>query len=363
MALFTNQQTTNLADLMTKLDTFLTTGGAGNPGWTAEDVDGLGNSLDTSTGEWAISISDGTEDCEIAAQWDTGSPNNLGLYQYFSGSGPGNYNNANSPWAQTGDSGNGAASTADATLGTGRHAPITNTPTQFWCFAGDTSAGEYYAHVVVELSNGLDYVHFGFGIAEKTNDFTGGAYCYGYRWSNISATNVENTILLDGLANGSAPGPDMEDYVATIHLEGMTDSPASGLWAVWMGSQGATALGQDRQAVPVDRIHVIGGHRSSTHANFFGVLAGSIVQGLVPTYPIVGAHFDRDVSGSSTQANSLAAPMFIMKDVRAFNMRNFAPGQTITIGSDTWHVFPTKRFGASSNHPESGHAGILYKEN
>jgi hypothetical protein len=356
MALFTNQLTSNLADLISKLNTFLTTGGAGNPGWTAD-------AHVPASGVWAISHSDGTEDIEVAFQWDTTSPNALGIYQYYSGTGPGSYAGGSSPWAQTGDSGNGAASTSDATLLTGRHAPITNTPTQFWCFAGDPAAGDVYAHVVVEVNGGLDYVHFGFGIAEKTNDFTGGAYAYGYRWDNVSATSAESTFLLDGLARGSAPGPDMEDYVATIRLTGMTDSPASGLWAVWMGSQGATALGQDRQGSPIDRIHVVGGFRGSTFANFFGVLAGSIVQGHIPAYSIVGAHFDRDVSGTSTQSGSLAAPMFVMKDVLGMNIRNFEAKQQVLIGSDTWHVFPIKRKGSSSNHPTSGHSGIIYKEN
>ena len=48
MALFDNQTTSSVADLIAKLNTFLTTGGGGNPAWTADrHVPG--------SGEWAIS--------------------------------------------------------------------------------------------------------------------------------------------------------------------------------------------------------------------------------------------------------------------------------------------------------------------
>jgi len=367
MAFFQTQTTSSLQDLLTKLDTFLTTAGAGNPAWTAENVDGGGNSLDTATGRWAISKSNSDDSCEVAFQWDTASPNALGVYQYLSGSGPGNYNNANAPWAQTDDSGNGAASSSDATLLTSRHVPIGNSPLQYWAFTGDTASSEVYAHIVVETS--LDvFVHFGFGIANKFNDWTGGAYAYGYRVNNSSnnavAVNVESTLLLDGLCNGVAPGPDMQFHGATMHIEGMTDSPVGGKWGVCMGNQSPSSFGQDRQTVPVDRIHVMGGCRGGPSATTFGQFLGTLSQGLVPGYPMVQWHFDRDISTTSAQPGSVAC-ISQMRDVRGISIANFQARDQITIGSDTWHVFPSgKRWpDTGSLNNTTGYQGLMYKEN
>jgi hypothetical protein len=345
---------------MQKLDTFLTTGGAGNPGWTAEDADGSGNSLDTTNGVWAISkAGSGSQLVQIAAQWDTGTPDNLGLYQYYDSSGVGNYVRANNPWGQIKDSGNGYAGTSNSNLDDERHAPIENSPLQYWAFTGDT-----YAHIVVEIASG-EYVHFGFGILDMFNDWTGGEYCYGQRFQGGVGTDValqdKSTHLLDATCKGTS-SPDMAQQAATLRCEGMTDSPAGGLWAVCMGNQGASDLGNDRQSTPKGRIHVSGGFRAHSHALMFGSFAGTITQGLIPTYPIVAYHWDRDISGSSTMVDSIA-PLGAMKDVRGINIRNFNGGDEVTIGSDTWVVFPSLKKGESGGLTNTtGYQGIMYKK-
>src|SRR5688500_11729959 len=139
-----------MADFVSKLYTFLTTAGAGNPAWSADRHV-------PASGEMAVSKDDGSgHSVEVAFQWDTTSPNSLGIYQYRSTLGAGNYNTGLAPYAQANDSGNGAASTSEASLNGARHVPITNTPVQFWAFAGDT-----YAHIVVQTTT-INYVHFGF---------------------------------------------------------------------------------------------------------------------------------------------------------------------------------------------------------
>ena len=363
MALYINEQTSSLADLLTKLDTFLTTGGGGNPGWTAEDVDGGGNSLDTSAGIWAISKTDPVsgEHCQVAFQWDTGTPGNLGVYQYHDASGPGNYNNGNNPWAQAADSGNGAASSNNTTLGGNRNVAISNSPVQYWCFAGDA-----HAHVVVQRAD-LSYRHFGFGVLAKTNDWTGGSYAYGYKYLSGPTTSVaiqaRSCMLLDGLAAGTSPDS-MEDYAATVRIEGMSDSPASGMWSVVMGNQSSAALGQDRQGTPRDRIHLTGGFRGGHWAMMFGQFGGTYNLGYIPTVPIVLFHRDRDISGSSTLVNSLTPALGYMPEVRQIMMRSFLPQDTVTIGADTWHIFPTReRWVSGAFTGTTVYQGIAYKEN
>ena len=363
MALFINETTTSLADFLTKLDAFLTTAGAGNPGWTAEDVDGSGNSLDTSTGEWAISKTDSAsgEHCQVAFQWDTATPGNLGIYQYHDASGPGSYNNSNSPWAQTNDSGNGAASTSNATLATSRHCPIGNTPIQYWCFTGDT-----YVYVVVEISPG-EYRHFGFGVLEKFNDWDGGSFAYGWRYQNSASTfaghALENrsTHLLDGRAFESG-GVTMQDYVATVRCENLPNQPANGMWAINSGAQPGNDYGQDRQAVPVDRVSFGGGYRQSPEAGIAGLMVGTITSGNVQTYPIVSYYVDyNDAVGDDP-----IYAMGVMPECRGFHLKFFEAEQEVSIGGDTWQVFPSKtRADGSAGDVQftTGHQGIAYKQN
>ena len=131
MALFINETTTDLADLIAKLNTFLTTGGGGNPAWTADRHV-------PASGEWAISkaaLGSNTNDIQVAFQWDTATPSAVGVYQYNHASGAGNYNTGRAgPWDQDGDSGNGFAGTSNASLSGERFMSIGNAPVQYWAF-------------------------------------------------------------------------------------------------------------------------------------------------------------------------------------------------------------------------------------
>lgn len=344
MALFDNQTTSSMADLVSKLNTFLTTGGGGNPGWTADrHVPG--------SGEWAISKDDGAgHSVEVAFQWDTATPSSLGVYQYHSGTGAGSYNTGAAPYAQANDSGNGAASTSEATLSTARHVPVTNAPLQYWAFAGDT-----YAHIVVQTS-ATQYVHFGFGVLSKFNDWTGGEYCYGWRQGTASQVAMASgsTMLLDGIANGISPA--MQLYCATIHAEGLSNGPTSSLYGVHLGNQGSADLGNDRQGTPRGRTHFSAGFRGGSHAVGFGQFSGTIIAGHVHTYPIVTYHWDR--------TSDDIFPMGAMKDVRGILMRNFVAQDTVSISGDTWWIFPSSnRWSSGSFNGTTGYQGIMYKQN
>ena len=348
MALFINETTTSLADFISKLNTFLTTGGAGNPGWTA-DVH------TPASGRWAVSKDNGSgESVEVAFQWDTATPNRLGVYQYTTGLGAGNYNSGGGtvPYDQDGDSGQGAASTSDATIATLRHAEIGNTPVQYWCFTGDT-----YAHIVVEISTGV-YTHFGFGVLEKFNDWTGGEYCYGQKYNGGAGSNVStqagDSFILDELLNVATSG-------ASLHLEGMKDSPTGGKWALYVGP--LTTFGNDRQGTPKARIHVHGGMRGGIHSMNFGQFRGSAQTGLIPGYPLVTIYRDHNISGSSSTSGAISI-LGQMKDVRGVHLFHFAPAQEVTIGADTWVLFPTRKkypgSGAATN--TTAYQGVMYKQ-
>lgn len=356
MALFENNTTTDLQDLLTKLNTFFTTGGGGNPGWTADR-------FDTPSGEWAMSKDSGSEAVEVSFQWDTGSPGNLGVYQYHTGLGAGNYNSGGGtvPYDQDGDSGNGAASTTDATLATARHVALGNSPVQYWAFA--SSAAPHYGYVVVETAADT-YVMFGWGVMDKGNsDYTGGEFCCGYKFLGGVSSNVAlqalSSLFLDGILNGT----NMELFASTIHLEGFSDTPASGLWTVCMGNQNPANLGNDRQGSPIARTTAIGGCRAGTHAMPFGQFVGTINMGLIPTYPIVQYYLDRDISGVSATVGATTL-LGTMPDVRGIMLKNFQPQQEVEIDGDTWIMFPSrKRWASGALTNTSGYQGMLFKKN
>lgn len=349
MALFINETTSSLADFVSKLNTFLTTGGAGNPGWSADRHV-------PASGQWAVSKDDDSgEAVEVAFQWDTATPSALGIYQYFSGSGAGNYNTGLAPYAQAADSGNGAASTSNASLDANRSARIGNTPVQYWCFASETYANAY---VVVETADGF-YRHFGFGCIAKNNDWTGGSFAYGHKFLSGQSSNVaiqaRSCMLLDGLANGTSPDA-MQSYAATIRCDNLMNQPASGLWAVHLGNQASGSLGNDRQGSPQARIHFTGGFRAGLHALNFGQFPGSIASSLIPSYPLVTYHWDRT-------SGNLVGPMGYMRDVRGIMLKNFQAEDTVTIGGDTWYLFPSfKRYvGSGALTDTTGYQGVMYK--
>jgi hypothetical protein len=340
---YTNQTTSSLPDLISKLNTFL----SGTPGWTTNHVPASGVFAARKTGSGF--------DIGFASQWNVASPNNLGIYQWIGGA----YNAGVNPWQQTNDSGNGAASTVDATLGSNRHAPITNTPVQFWCFEDDN-----YFHCVVQATATI-FVHFGAGLLDKTSDWTGGEYVYGYRRDTANgATQVLSagsaTYLLDGLLQNFTPGLTTlaETYAATIHAEGLAGQGGSEKWCVSMGNQPSANLGNDRQGSPQPRRHWLGGYRGGPHAKNLGLFRGSLQRGLCPMYPITSFYWRRS-------PDELHGPMGQMRDVRGLNIRDFAAGDEITVGSDVWVVFPAGQKSAAdiiTGTGFTGYQGIAYKK-
>lgn len=341
---YTNQTTSSLADFISKLNTFL----SGTPGWTTTHI--------PASGVFAARKTGAGFDIGFASQWDTTSPSNLGIYQWTGGA----YNSGVNPWEQTNDSGNGAASTTNATLDDARFANITNTPAQFWCFEDDN-----YFHCVVQLADAVNYVHFGAGLLDKFNDWTGGEYVYGHRkdtaFSGAQVLTIGNTtIALDGLLVNTSPGltTGAELYAATIHAEGLAGQGGSEKWCVSMGGQSSANLGNDRQGSPQPRRHWLGGMRGGPWALNFGQFRGTLGRGLCPMYPVMSLYWRRS-------PDEVYGPMGQMKDVRGVNVRDFSAGDEVTVGSDVWTVFPTCRKSTSDstvNAGESGYQGIAYKK-
>lgn len=340
---FTAQTTSSIADFFTKLDAFLSANG-----WTTH--------LATGSGEFAADKNpSGSTWITMACQWDTGTPQHAGIYQWHGQSYDTTGVTGTVPYDQTNDSGNGAASTNNTTISGNRRVNLgTSGPEAFWCFE-DTN----YFHVVIRRDTNV-YEHFGAGLLTKYNDWVGGEYCYGQApdatFNTNTAVRASSSYLLDGLSADQSPGyTNMEERCATMHIDGMAEQSLAGeIWGVVMGNQGAGNLGTDRAGN--DRIHVAGGFRAGLFPSLYGQFAGTLQRGLVPLCPIVCSYWDRT-------ADEVYGPLGIMPDTRAINLKNYASEQDIVVGSDTWTVFPVlRRTETTSSAGDTGYQGIAYKQ-
>lgn len=341
---FTNQLTTSTADFFSKLDTFLTANG-----WTVH--------RDAVAGEFAADKNPtGSVWVTFGAQWDTSNAQYVGIYQWHGQTYDTTGVTGSVPYDQDDDSGNGAASTTNATLGGQRSVNFGATGTgveEMWVFE-DTN----YFHCVIRRDTNI-YEHFGAGYLSKTNDWTGGEYCYGHRRDvTFSAgRGVEQRtamILLDAITadDSGASFNNAEEWVATLHIEGMDDQTTE-KWGVVMGTtQPSANLGTARNAD--GRIHVLGGYRGSFLPSALGMYAGSIGRGLVPFVPVLVGHWNRTT-------NDIRWPLGQMEAVAMCSIRNFTAEQEVVVGGDTWVVFPAYQVGASAAG-QSRNLAVAYKQ-
>lgn len=336
MALFINEQLTTLQDLITKLDAFITANG-----WTQDQADTTNKKFAWHRGSNYISV-----------RWSTTSPTAFGIYHalgYTGGNDPGNHPN---------DSGNGAISGTDATILTARHVPCTNTPVQYWAFMDSSND---FVHVVVQRNATPEYVHFGWGKIDKIGDWTGGEYCYGFMHATAGSSDVamspNTTVLLDQLLSstgGTVTNPQL--FAATLHAEGLPSQPGagSGKWLVSLRSDHPSgSLGNDRGGTA--RGHLLGGFRAGFTAVPFGRFSGVSDKGLMPMYALVPSYFER----TSGDIRILG----FVPNVRGASIEFFAPGDSVTIGSDTWLIFPVFRKWLSGGlTATSAYQGIAYKK-
>jgi hypothetical protein len=82
---------------------------------------------------------------------------------------------------------------------------------------------------------------------------------------------------------------------------------------------------------------LIGGFRAGPTTGPLSRFHGTPLQGILPLTPL--NIFWRRPSGNILQ------PMGMMPDVRAVNVKNWTGGQEVSVGSDTWVVFPTREKG------------------
>lgn len=324
---YSTSTATDLADLLSDLMTFATANG-----WT-QDL------LDTVNGELALHRSN----VYVSMRWIVGTPLALSVHQALG------YTGGNDGGEHPDDSGNGyngVTAKSNGLLDDERSVPdIGDGPFTYHFFESDT-----YLHVAVEISSGV-WRHFGFGVLNpKRGDWTGGEYCYAHHHASNSLTSTVNQNLLDGLFLSTTDS--VKRRAATLHAEGLPGEPGASKWGQIWGNKSATTTEPDDSAGE-DKVTLQGGYKAGPIAQHFGFVAAGTTSGLVPMYPLAIFY----LRASSAEVYLLG----FVPDVRGVNISNFSPGQEITVGSDTWVVFPDSQK-ATSGGNASFNRGIAYKK-
>ena len=201
-------------------------------------------------------------------------------------------------------------------------------------YVGDEDGSEY-VHVSVEVSAGL-YRHWALGQLVPFGAITGGVYCdSSYLETSAFQVNSPESTLHRHLCDANA-----SDQLAHVLLD--YDGKVGGQW------QSVTA------ATTLTTTFHTGINRSN---------------GLI--YPLMEVGYQRwnlrtppwPMMYFANRDSSLRSPIGRMPNIRAVNVRNFFPGEIITIGADEWQVFPVfqKQLAAvAAGVPSSGLYGYAH---
>lgn len=318
---------TGIEDLISKLFTFAT--GLSTTPWTQDE-------LDTSANYGTLH----RDNCYVSFRWDATAETDLAIYQSLG------WTVSTLPHNQDDDS--GAGDTTIPIDSNRRVNFVSNGPfTKYYFFAGE--GDEPYIHIVVEVDSGR-FRHFGFGHLVKFGTWTGGEYAYAHVWIAGAASDdvksTQHTFGMDGVSLTFTDG-------CTVHMEGVTDQGVNEKWG--MCSSRSSPIGTDRAGE--DRIALQGGTRSGFWGYYLSWVPYSTPNAYKPFMPI-----------PLITRNTAAAPdtwlwLGEWPDVAIVNMTSFTPAQEITIGSDTWMVFPwVRKQYLQVNTEESWNAGIAYKK-
>lgn len=316
----------SIEDLVSKLFTFLT---GATAAWTQDELD-LVNNYGTIH----------KNNCYVSFRWDASSAEDLAMYQSLS------WGSGNEPHQQPNDSGNGDTTTP---IDSERRVNFEDAGAfvAYHFYASD--AAPHYCHVVVEVNTGV-YRHFGFGLLDKIGDWTGGEYCYGHYWYQPTSeidnpASMFHSFGLDGTGAFNAVQP-------TIHVESLPGMGANEKWGVLgnVSTAGTDTAGENRMTM-------WGGARGGLWG--YG-LAWLPVSQLNLHKPLVPVPIIYRVQTSTPHAWYLLGHQ---KDVAIVNIKHLSPGDSITIGGDTWMVFPwVKKQYSLGDVEESWNAGIAYKK-
>jgi len=263
------------------------------------------------------------------------------------------YTGGNSYWNHPDDC--GQVSTSETTTGYAQSPglyKIGNGPYISVRFFGTGS----YIYMVVETTSGV-YVPLWFGELDKLGDWVGGEFAGGlYRPSALAFESSSLCMPFDGLySSTSSP----YNWVTSLHIESFPNQPSGGKWGKvgeWTSAL-PTILGLDRAGV--QRCQLSGSVRSGRAGNApIFITRANRVTNRTQLMPVMV--FYRDYSDPND-----FYPLGYVPDVYQLDIGNFAPGDEVTIGSDTYQILPMHSltdYGTTSSLVNSRVAGFAYKK-
>ena len=195
------------------------------------------------------------------------------------------------------------------------------------------SQGDYLYVVVEVLAN--EFNHFGFGQGTKIGTYTGGVF-------NLVTSWGQSTFAIDVPTSGTHRVP--FDLVTNNTVKcAVLGSDVSGTFA-WYGYASSTVAAR---ALGILRSNFMGPVFEYTPNDFNG---RTILQ------PIVLGH---------GMPGDLYTIIGHAPDIRYVNIKALSPGESITLGGDTWLTFPVvfkKDPAIRDDLPNSGYYGLAYRQ-
>lgn len=191
-------------------------------------------------------------------------------------------------------------------------------------FANENPSSDTYLHVVVEYSPGF-YRHFGTGILNKFGGVTTGHYIYGTYWDQGTFPNYK------GSPDASLHSVPFDSNEGNAPFRNRIRADRDGLSPSWAtGGSSSGFFGQ--------------------RSDFYAFASGQTQRAVL--WPFL-AYVTRPSSNNSL----IGMP----PNVRAVSLEYLLPGESLTLGSDTWKVFPIVRRNGNTGEENSGTYGIAYK--
>lgn len=204
---------------------------------------------------------------------------------------------------------------AIANIGTGPY-------TKMFLFADSSPAP--HVHVVIEISAGI-FRTISLGLLEKAGIYTGGTYYDASRWAGSStgtSWNSQNHACFE-----YNRGPLLSGSIRV-------DIPADSKVNAWANSPG----------YPFYNGLAYGSTGQSSGLGFLTTLAYTRNQA-----PFSGNVLLAPIQNYIVRVGGLYSPIGTFPNVRYLRMDRFTPGEEISIGTDTWKIFPFIRQGVSSD--------------
>lgn len=240
------------------------------------------------------------------------------------------YNAGLAVTAQVGYAGN----YAEANVGVGAY-------TNVFMFSG--SAPSDHVHVVIEMAGGV-FRHISFGTLDKLGAWTGGTYFDAVTWTASDTSENSWDTFSHGMFDSNSAN---QTRYGGVRCDIPADARANA-WALFRSNAAYRAV-----------TGLWGG--SGNNGGGAGYLTTQF-------YSRNNAPFSGQVTLGAIRVDvqrpgGFWSPAGVVPNVRYLNMARFAPGQEITVGSDTWKVFPMVRKGTGPNgQPYSANHAYAFKK-